>query len=183
MNFSKKIITKILIISLFLGFSACSNKEKKVESSEEVFKKKRINPNILERAAEARDKGGGIFNSSRNNQNNTFEFSTSNVLWRASMEVLEFMPLNNVDYSGGVIITDWYTSDNSLESIKFTIRFLSNELNPTSLKVISHKKICRAGNTECKINSGNLELSSKIKDSILSKAREISLKDELKKKK
>ena len=63
-------------------------------------------------------------------------------MWRASLEVLDFLPMTTVDYSGGVIITDWYTdnSSNNQDSIKITIRFLSNEIRSDSLKIIVHKK-------------------------------------------
>ena len=44
----------------------------------------------------------------------TYEFSTSNPMWRASLEVLDFIPLSTVDYSGGMIITDWYSEDSIL---------------------------------------------------------------------
>ena len=37
-----------------------------------------------------------------------FEFASSNELWRASLDVVDFMPLASVNYSGGIIITDWY---------------------------------------------------------------------------
>ena len=32
-------------------------------------------------------------------------------MWRASLEILDFLPLTTVDYSGGMIITDWYTDN------------------------------------------------------------------------
>ena len=77
-------------------------------------------------------RGGGLTN---------YEFSTSNPLWRATFDVIDFMPLVTVDYSGGMIITDWYTDANTTEeSLKFTIRFLSNEVRSDSLKIIIHKK-------------------------------------------
>ena len=39
------------------------------------------------------------------------------------------MPLSSVNYSGGIIITDWYSDGNSLdESVKISIRFLTNEV-------------------------------------------------------
>ena len=69
-----------------------------------------------------------------------YEFSTSNPMWRASLEILDFLPLSTVDYSGGMIITDWYSESNSDESIKITIRFLSNEVRSDNLKIIVHKK-------------------------------------------
>ena len=56
----------------------------------------------------------------------TFEFASSNELWRASLDVIDFMPLTSANYSGGIIITDWYSSEDADESIKVTIRFLTN---------------------------------------------------------
>ena len=54
----------------------------------------------------------------------SFEFATANELWRASLDVIDFMPLTSVNYSGGVIITDWYSDQgNTNESIKITIKF------------------------------------------------------------
>ena len=86
-------------------------------------------------------------------------FASANELWRASLDTLDFMPLSSVNYSGGIIITDWYSdASNSNESIKITIRFLSNEIQSNSIKIIVHNKKCK--NTEsCKIN----EIDSKIK--------------------
>ena len=70
-----------------------------------------------------------------------YEFSSSNPMWRASLEIIDFLPLTTVDYSGGIIITDWYNDSQSPnESIKVTIRFLSNEIQSNSLKIIVHKK-------------------------------------------
>ena len=43
----------------------------------------------------------------------TFEFSTSNPMWRATFDVIDFMPFVTVDYAGGMIITDWYTDSNT----------------------------------------------------------------------
>ena len=71
-------------------------------------------------------------------------FASSNPMWRASLEILDFLPMTTVDYSGGMIISDWYTGDSTKnnESIKITIRFLSNEVRSDSLKIIVHKKKC-----------------------------------------
>ena len=90
-----------------------------------------------------------------------YEFSTSNPMWRASLETLDFLPFTTVDYSGGIIITDWYSDNtNSNESIKLTLRFLSNEKwHQNSIKVIVHKKKCST-NTDCvvkKVDSKLLE--------------------------
>ena len=70
-----------------------------------------------------------------------YEFSTSNPLWRASLEIIDFMPLTTVDYSGGIIITDWYSDGQNFdESIKITVRFMSNEVRSDSVKIIVHNK-------------------------------------------
>ncbi len=101
----------------------------------------------------------------------TFEFSTSNPMWRATFDVIDFMPLVTVDYSGGTIITDWYTDNKSPnESLKFTIRFLSNEIRSDSVKVIIHRKTCKQQGTNCIINKISSKLESEIRTSIIKKA-------------
>ena len=102
---------------------------------------------------------GGIGKNSGTN----YEFSTSNPMWRASLEVLDFLPLSNVDYSGGVIITDWYNDSSSInDSVKITIRFLSNEIKSNSLKVIIHKKTCD-NKQNCSVN----QIQSKIQEELI----------------
>jgi hypothetical protein len=157
---------------------SCAKKESATETVGTI-KKKTYEPNVLKRIEKARDEGGGIFNSNRN-KSTTYEFATSNVLWRASLETLDFIPLNNVDYSGGVIVTDWYSGQASKDSIKITVRFLSNEVQASSIKVINHKKICDSQNV-CKIIKGNENFNSKIKNNILQTARKIKIEDEEKK--
>jgi hypothetical protein len=112
----------------------------------------------------------------------TYEFSSSNPMWRASLELLDFLPLATVDYSGGIIITDWYSSGNKEnESIKITIRFLSTEIGAANLKIIVHQKRCTQIN-----NCAVVELKSKIKEeltqNILVKATQIQKENKNKKK-
>ena len=111
----------------------------------------------------------------------TYQFSTSNPLWRSSLEILDFLPLTTVDYSGGIIITDWYSDSQNLdESIKITIRFLSNEIRSDSVKVIVHSKKCSAQNN-CSVSLKKSKISEELVSSILTKAA--VLKKELKTKK
>ena len=95
-----------------------------------------------ERARKNIEEGRGISIGSVVKRGGTnYEFSTSNPMWRASLETLDFLPFTTVDYSGGIIITDWYSDNsNTNESIKLTLRFLSNEIATNSIKVIVHKK-------------------------------------------
>lgn len=99
-----------------------------------------------------------------------YEFSSSNPLWRASLEILDFIPLTTVDYSGGMIITDWYNDDyNKNESIKITVQFLSNEVRSDSLKITVHKKNCDI-DKNCKTNILNSNIKVQLTSEIIKKA-------------
>lgn len=144
-----------------------------------------IEPNPEKRAAEIRDKGGGIFGDINKigKNSNTFDFASSNPLWRATLKALEFLPLVNADYSGGVVIYDWYSEKiNSNEQIKISIKFLNNEIRTESLQVIAHKKICNE-NEKCFISKLESSFVNQIKDSILTEARYLKIEDAKKEKK
>lgn len=123
-----------------------------------------------ERARQNIDQGKGVSLSSLTKGRTQYEFSTSNPLWRASLEILDFLPLNTVDYSGGLIITDWY-SDNQKQNeyIKITVRFLNNEIKADSLKIIVHQKICNKDNN-CSTKIIKSNLSEELNRSILKTA-------------
>ena len=124
---------------------------------------------------------GGL---ARGRGNTNYEFSTSNPMWRASLEILDFLPMTTVDYSGGIIISDWY-SDNSSgnqDSIKITIRFLSNEIRSDSLKIIIHKKKCTTQQT-CAVNIlSNSTIGQELRTSIIKKASLLQIDSKNKKK-
>ncbi len=109
------------------------------------------------------------FGSGKKNSG-TFDFASSNELWRATINVLEFVPLINADYGGGIIITDWYSeNENNNESIKISVQFLSNEIRSDALDVkIFNKKCINIEN--CIITKVSSELNSEIKLAILKKA-------------
>ena len=111
-----------------------------------------------------------------------FEFASSNPLWRASLDVLDFMPLTSVNYSGGIIITDWYSDTNKPnESIKITIRFLSNEIRSDSLNVKIFSRNCLNSLINCKIVETDKVLVKEINKQILKKAAQYEKDDLLKK--
>ena len=100
-----------------------------------------------------------------------FEFASSNPMWRATLDLLDFTPLSNVDYSGGLIITDWFSESSDQDSIKITVRFLSNEIRADGLKIIIYKKICKKNDkNNCKTIKDNTTLGHEIKLAILKKA-------------
>jgi len=100
----------------------------------------------------------------------TYQFSTSNPMWQATFDVIDFMPLVTVDYAGGMIITDWYADSNTTnDSLKFTIRFLSNEIRADSLKIIIHKKTCKT-QSNCIVQKIASKLEGTIRSQIMTKA-------------
>ena len=102
-------------------------------------------------------------------------------MWRASLEILDFMPMSTVDYSGGMIISDWY-SDDDKESVKITLRFLANEVRSNSIKVIVHKKNC-SSQQNCRVTLlKNSKINEELKSSILRKAAILEKEGKKKKK-
>ena len=100
-----------------------------------------------------------------------FDFASSNGLWRASLDVIDFMPLSSVNYSGGIIITDWYSENNNLdESIKISIRFMTNEVRSDALKIKVFNRKCSNNLLNCKISETEGVLVSELKKEILKKA-------------
>jgi hypothetical protein len=104
------------------------------------------------------------------NKGGDFSFASSNEMWRASLDILNFMPLTSADYGGGLIITDWYSEqDNSRDSIKISVRFLSNEIRADGLEIVVFSKKCDA-NINCKVIKNNSEIESELKIAILKRA-------------
>ena len=172
-HFYMNLIIIIVIIPILL-----INCAKKDEVTGETIV---IEPNIREKAAKNVEKGGGIFgNLNTKGSSNTFDFATSNVLWRATLKTIDFLPLMNADYSGGVIITDWYSEDlNSKEQIKISIHFRSSEIRTDSINIIGHKKICGLDGN-CKIQKLSENLVSEIKERIITTARLLKIEEEKK---
>ena len=168
------------LLLFFLFFLNNCSKSDPVTGKTEV-----IEPNPYKRAQQIAEKGGGIFGDINRvgKSPGNFEFSTSNVLWRATLKNLEFLPLLNADYAGGIIIYDWYSqSNNPNEQIKISVQFLSNELRSDSVKIIAHKKICDNFN-KCSNTSSDQKFAETIKDSIIASARTLKIEEAKKEKK
>ena len=105
-----------------------------------------------------------------NKSGGVFDFASSNELWRASLDTLDFMPLISADYSGGIIITDWYNENNNYEDfIKISVRFLTNEIRSDALNVKVYTKKCKNLNN-CIVDEDNPEIKNKLISTILTKA-------------
>ena len=135
---------------------------------------RKVSPNAEERVKKNLEEGKGITLmgglEGRGGGRTTYQFASSNPMWRATLEILDFLPLANVDYSGGIITTDWYNEGTSSdESIKITVRFLSNEIRSDGIKIIVHKKKCNI-QQKCTIKKITSALEKEIQVAILKKA-------------
>ena len=116
-------------------------------------------------------------------QGGTFSFASSNELWRASLDTIDFMPLSSVNYSGGIIVTDWYSENQSPnESIKISIRFLTNELRSDALDIKIFNRKCSNNLINCKFTETDGVLVTELKKEILKKAAIYKEEDKKKKK-
>ena len=174
---TKKILLLFLILSLSL--SSCG-----------IYKRSDIkdNPgNVEERVKRNIEEGRGIKFGNLGSTSGTFDFASSNEMWRASIEILDFVSLTNASYSGGIIITDWFSNDKNKtgnkKEIKITVRFLSNEIRAEGIEVIIHERMCGQNNTNCKITNKKSKLESEIKIAILRKAARLQIEDRKKYKK
>ena len=168
-----------LIVLLIVSLNACGGYKKVDQRERPDGSKAKARKNIEEGRGVSL---GGLGKGMRGGTN--YEFSTSNPMWRASLETLDFLPLTTVDYSGGIIITDWYADNNSAkESIKISLRFLSNDIRSESLKVIVHQKTCSA-NFNCRVTLlSNTKIKEELHSTILRKAAILEKESKSKKKK
>tara|TARA_B100000029_G_scaffold120363_1_gene113737 strand:+ start:5399 stop:5974 length:576 start_codon:yes stop_codon:yes gene_type:complete len=134
---------------------------------------RKVSPNSKERVKKNLEEGKGLsmkklMGGSSGGTN--YQFASSNPMWRATLEILDFLPLANVDYSGGIITTDWYNEGTSSdESIKITVRFLTNEIRSDGIRIIVHKKRCNI-QQKCSVSKISSALEQELQVAILKKA-------------
>lgn len=95
-------------------------------------------------------------------------------LWRATLDTLNFMPLQSADPVGGVVITEWYSApETPSEKMKVTAYILDRRLRADALKVSVFRQVRGAsGWVDAPVNAGT---ATKLEDAILSRARELRL--------
>jgi len=164
--FSKLINTKTLLIFLIsLSISGCGGKLPGSDA-------KKVSPNPKERVKKNLEEGKGFRINDIGNKKSgtTYEFASSNELWRASLDIIDFMPLTTANYNGGIIVTDWYSEDQKAgESIKITIRFLTNEVRADALMVKVFYKKCKTI-LDCEITETEGKIKEELTKSILKQA-------------
>ena len=163
-----KNIAKILFFSLLACFFLQSCNGKLPGGDARKFPadpKKRVQQNLKE------GRGFKLMDTMKNARGGTFDFASSNELWRASLDVIDFMPLSSVNYSGGIIITDWYSDENNQnESIKISIRFLTNEIRSDALDIKIFTRKCKNNLMNCNVIETNKVIVTELKKEILKKA-------------
>ena len=170
-NSHKNLIFLPLLICLMILLNHCAKTDP--ITGEKVLEE----TDSTKKAREFVAKQGGLFGDiGKNNSGTNFEFSTSNVLWRATLKNLDFLPLVNADYSGGIIVYDWYSNKGENQSIKISVRFLSNELKSSSVVVAGHKRICDDLG-KCFVEKLDNKFTEEIKESVIATARQIKIED------
>ncbi len=165
MHFIKKYF--IFLTLILLIFSGCSSN---------IFRRadvKDVPINVNQRVAKNIEEGRGIRFGKGSFKGGTFDFASSNELWRASMDVLDFVPFSNASYSGGVLITEWFdgnSNKNGKRELKITVRFLTNEIRSDALDISIHERKCQNNGTGCSVNKITSKLEPEIKLAILKRA-------------
>ena len=162
MKYKKTLFSSVLLLSFLYFLNSCGIYRPVSAKDYPPEPEKRVAKNIEE--------GRGFRLMGGDKKGGTFDFASSNELWRASLDTIDFMPLASANYSGGIIITDWFSDDNSgEESIKITIRFLTNEVRSDALNIKLYRKDCGVSQS-CKTYIDESNLANEIKKSILKKA-------------
>tara|TARA_B100000780_G_scaffold277848_1_gene249590 strand:- start:197 stop:778 length:582 start_codon:yes stop_codon:yes gene_type:complete len=144
-----------------------------------VFKPKRsdvknVPVNVNERVKRNIEEGRGVRFGGKKNRGGTFDFASSNELWRASIDILDFVPFSNASYSGGILITEWFDGNsktkNEKRDLKITVRFLTNEIRADALDINIHERICKSSFNSCDVKKIQSKLEAEIKLAILKRA-------------
>ena len=162
---SKRNISVLLSVVILMTQTACNAlKPKKVSAKD-------FPPDPRKRVEKNMNEGRGFRLMGNNNSGTNYEFASSNPLWRATLDILDFMPLVSANYSGGIVITDWYSeNDTPNESVKISIRFLTNEIRSDALDINVFLKKCSQNMTNCSISKNNNDLVADLNLNILKKA-------------
>jgi hypothetical protein len=167
MNFIQKNPITLLLILTYIFLSSCNAlKYRKSDPDVPVNADERVRKNVEE------GRGIKLYKSGQGSSGGVASFATANSMWQATLTKLDFMVLSSVDYNGGIIITDWYSEINKPnESIKITVRFLSDEIRADGLNISIHQKKCEKTNiNNCVIKKITPQYADEIKLSILKKA-------------
>jgi len=160
-----RLLISFLILTLF--FSCAKSTDAPVE----------YEPDVIKRAQKSRDNMGGLFGQLGKNSQKNPGFASSNVLWKATINTLDFIPLASIDYTSGTLVYEWYNDDlNSNDEIKITVNLLNDEVKSESIKVTSFKRTCNV-KERCEIKKLGENFNTSIKDKIITTARILKIEE------
>jgi len=168
----KKIFTFCTI--LFVTFAFNANAESKYPKSARDKRDEKIG-SVLDN----KDSSGGftLFGGGKNSGTSAQGIGANVHLWKASLEVVSFMPISISDSAGGVITTEWSEDlDHPGERYKINVLIKSSDLKAHSLKVTVFKQTLR--DNIWRDVKPNAQLAQDIEDKILTKARSLKLAQE-----
>jgi hypothetical protein len=174
---------KFLLFIILLGFTACSSSENIEYKYPEKVKGKYTRNAPADEDRETIFGKGGLTNIfSEKESSGGGGIGVNSFLWRSTLDTISFMPIASADPFGGVIITDWYAPPQTpAERFKLNIFITSKALRADGVKVTSFK--------QTKDNKGNWvdsaadeQVSQKIEETILTKARELNIAERAQKK-
>jgi|TARA_Y100000389_G_scaffold51693_1_gene47415 hypothetical protein len=159
------LIKILLLLQLIVSLNSCGPLAYKKTDA------RVISPDPAERVKKNLEEGRGLrLLGGEKNSGTNYEFASSNELWRATLDTIDFMPLTTANYSGGIIVTDWYSDNQNLnENLKITVRFLSNEIRADALDLKIFYRNCNSSN-QCKVTEKEGNLVKELKKEILKKA-------------
>ena len=165
MNITKPLISRtFLSIIAIIYLTSCAGLKPAPSDA------RKVSPNVKERVRQNIEEGKGFRLMGGDKKGGVFDFASSNEMWRASLDTIDFMPLMSANYSGGIIITDWYSDGKmSGESIKVSIRFLTNEIRADALDVKVFIKKCK-NLDNCLVSESKGVLVMELKKKILKQA-------------
>ena len=160
----------ILALVLLFTLSGCAK-------TKSIFKRADVKDtpvNVNDRVKKNLEEGRGIRFGKKKAQGGTFDFASSNEMWRASIDILDFVPFSNASYSGGILITEWFDGNsknkNEKRDLKITVRFLTNEIRADALDINIHERKCQNSLVDCNVKKIQSKLESQIKLAILKRA-------------
>lgn len=135
-------------------------------------------PDIYEKPDSVFGKGGlNIFGGKKDNENDgSTGIGVNAYLWRAALDTVSFMPLASADPFGGVIITEWYTAEETPnERFKANVFITDRQLRSTGVQVKLFKQVKKGGRwVDTEVTA---ESQRQMEDAILERARQLRYAD------
>ena len=127
-----------------------------------------FNINPMEADGKGVDKGVGIFDLLSNEGSSETILKVNRYIWKASLEVLSFLPLEGVDPFSGIITTGWGKPPGGITEYRATVYIQDPSLDARALKVVLLKRLGPADPKTIKT----------IENAILSRARQLRISDD-----